>query len=373
MRRLASKGFTLVELLVVIGIIALLISILLPSLSKAQRAARTVQCASNMRSVMQGVQLYAQSNAGAFPGSPWTSGAHVRSSTELSRTGRPYVPSGVNVASDDTNTDGVISMFDWMSPVAKQMGVRFADGNTAAARQSRLLTLSQYGAFTCPENNFIAAPFPTNAGWTNIRALSYATNLDFMLRPNAYPSAGTATGGDVGNFVTRPQWDVPSGYVPRLNKVGNPSRKVYLTEGSRFVTASGVVTYNWQAVAGQQNGGAFSDQRPYVALAFNRSKLLAGSYGDPAASNSGVNRNTILLAYRHGATSGNQSIDAYRTNLAFFDGHVETLTVMESMNPEFHSPKGTRIEISPAQVYPRVIQQYFKGQTFVGANQYILP
>ena len=66
-----SRAFTLVELLVVIGIIALLMGILLPSLSVARESAKSLACLSNLRQLATAATLYTNANHGSFPPAYW--------------------------------------------------------------------------------------------------------------------------------------------------------------------------------------------------------------------------------------------------------------------------------------------------------------
>jgi prepilin-type N-terminal cleavage/methylation domain-containing protein len=103
-RKYKRNGFTLVELLVVIAVIAILIGLLLPALNKARSASVRLSCASRMRQLATAAMLYVNTYRGFLPpiavsGQPTTSGASFGRPTIFPQ-GAPSVPSNPSILNE---------------------------------------------------------------------------------------------------------------------------------------------------------------------------------------------------------------------------------------------------------------------------------
>lgn len=313
MRR-TRVGFTLVELLVVIGIIALLISILLPSLSKARRAASTVKCLANIRSICQGMLMYAAQNNNYIPGSPATSGRFVFNDDWTK-----------NATYSNGNMPNITQIWDWQAPIADAMGIDFNHGGATADRVERFVQLRDFKGFTCPENETIGVPY-TGAGGPSFpvgRIVSYNTANELLLLEPGKGSAGT-TASSAG-------LSCPAGYAPMVSKVGAAAKKVFIADGARYSNTTSAPDTDLNYVG--SGGGAYGSIGPFHTKdnSWNRNK-------SPGNSNSGT-IDSRIYSFRHGNTQPGGAANSFRMNVGFYDGHAETMGDLQASDPNMWLPR----------------------------------
>ena len=301
MRRSRNNGFTLVELLVVIGIIALLISILLPALSSARRSANAVKCSASLRELGNSFKFYAIDNKNWYP------------------------PALMNPQAVQYEIDGV------------KYPVTLINGTT------------KYGAYWY---NFLARYITktvTGAGATNLIEASDARRSVIWGCPAFDGYAPVSTIGSV--FAVNP---VMNGYCMNVYPTFNTDNPAYgtaypppreLTWSSNWTGAPGVVS---DTANGNGNGGftkanvwgrrgsermLLADGRIWLGqtgmVAVTRTTIPTQLYNDTNNS-MGTNETTISL-WRHAKAPQKTASGYYDPNkskvsfnMLYCDGHVAT-------------------------------------------------
>ncbi|HEV2295207.1 MAG TPA: type II secretion system protein [Tepidisphaeraceae bacterium] len=189
-------GFTLVELLVVIGIIAILVAILLPALQSARKQAAAVKCAAQMREIGTAFQMYSMENKGWWPvGVRQSSGADPYSLYDhvFTNSFGPY-------------------WFNFLSKYVTKTKQGVASGTASDAVDSRNTVLwgcpewTGYSSTTIGGINRVQTGFGMNI-WPSFTATHPTTSFP----PPRERAAIFGTGaGAVGKFYKQVQWTKPS-------------------------------------------------------------------------------------------------------------------------------------------------------------------
>jgi len=345
-----GRGFSLIELMVVISIVVILTSILLPALGQSRDVAKGMLCLSNLRQAGIGLAVYTNTNDDWLPG-PNTSGAAIEGVYPSGS-----LADGIALA---TGSSKPLQYTDWISPtLGEQLGL----SHDPAKRLIQILDTK----FRCPSNDtrykaeFTGVnprlPLPGNPQEHTL--LSYGANIYWHVSPNIDFNAVNAAGGGIPWSFPYSNFTYPDTYMPRMTQIKKPSTKVFAAEGSRF----------W-------NGGTLDDAAmPTYTGFFSEPSLVGGTFmhsfgnfngngGHPwkfgrviprfgffiPSDTSGWSAGELdrVAGRRHETgmsemTRANGFRHLGNTNASmFFDGHAELLKPSELLKVERLLPTGT--------------------------------
>jgi len=278
------NGFTLVELLVVIGIIAVLISLLIPSLNRAREQANSIKCMSNLRVISQALLNYSADNKG-----------YVVPSFNL-----PPIP---GVATNYTSIGANQAMEGWPSILNR-------DGYLRSAGQDQNVNT----VFYCPDTY-------------DIYGMENGQTLIDPGKPRGYVEwpmtfDGSTGGGDGDNEapITIPSLGFNkiircSYWLNAYNPIGPPSSPLpNLQTTDVYYTAS----VGW----GPDLNGQFIKLHTTSRIRHSsRMVVLADGVYMGRQSSTQIGQNDARIGYRHRGPKGNYTI----SNVGFADGHAEAI------------------------------------------------
>jgi len=363
-------GFTLIELLVVVAIIALLMSILLPSLKKARDQAKSAVCASQLSQLIRAEITYEEQYKGWIPGTALT-------------TGYWFVvnPKDTNDRTWMAGSNGqprLVNWFDWFTPLRIQMH----GAKSLPYDQIELFKQGVDGVFNCPANPHIATWEPYwSTGYKDpeveipgppIRAISYLPMQNIMLPAlTALPASVKNLPGFSGIRITQDTTasnkavNVPDSYLPRRSKLGRPSVKAFLVDGTRTIKISkegDILGVKYKTPMRGSRCGVYPRTVPC--------EEVINKIGWPDENKTWMGAWTAgrKFSYRHG--------DNNSMNAAFFDGHVQSLWVNDhnqgvqgpykdfsgpAVTPYYYYPSGSIVN-KPNLLFKDTIPQGIKLQ-----------